>query len=175
MTDHTTPFLQQSRPAAQALPGTWKLGAGRAVTLLPRESGFVRIAHGRVWATFDGPHENNRGDLFLCAGELLAVQAGQRAVIESYGSAHDAPAYFAWEPDTAVAPVATRWHAAVVQPLADLRLALASAGFALRGAVAALGRLAAGVVGFALGRALGRPARALSAQSSACRAHGAMS
>ncbi|MET0310843.1 MAG: DUF2917 domain-containing protein [Burkholderiaceae bacterium] len=173
MTHHTPPFLQQSRPASQALPGTWKLGAGRAVTLQPREGGLVRIAHGRVWVTFDGPHDSLRGDLFLCAGEGLAVEAGQRAVMESFGSAHDAPAYFTWEPAAGRAPAGTRWHAAVVQPLADLRLALGSAGFALRGAVAAVGRLAAGVAGFAFGAAFGR--RALTAQASACRAHGAMS
>jgi hypothetical protein len=173
MTAHTTLFTQQSQ-TAPALPGTWKLGAGRAVTLQPREDGFVRIAHGRVWATFDGPHANNQGDHFLCAGELLAVRAGQRAVIESYGTASDAPAYFAWEPVRGAAPALTRWHAAVLQPVADLRLALGSAGFALGSAFAAVGRLALGVAGFAFDLAFGRT-RALSAQSSACRAHGAMS
>ena len=35
----------QSAPAG-ALPGTWKLGAGRAITLQPREAGVFRVVHG---------------------------------------------------------------------------------------------------------------------------------
>ena len=37
-------FSQQSS-LDQSLPGCWKLGVGRAVTLKPREDGVLRIAH----------------------------------------------------------------------------------------------------------------------------------
>src|SRR6059058_2087032 len=49
-----TPLLQAA--PATALPGTWKLARGRAVTLRPATDGILRVAHGRVWATVDGPH-----------------------------------------------------------------------------------------------------------------------
>src|SRR5262245_50390417 len=59
--------LAQARAAAQApaLPGTWKLAAGRAITLQPLENGVLRVAHGVMWATADGPHDgppNDQGD-----------------------------------------------------------------------------------------------------------------
>ena len=38
---------QQSLSSA-ALPGTWKLGAGRAITLAPREDAVLRVAHGSL-------------------------------------------------------------------------------------------------------------------------------
>jgi len=44
---------QQSLSSA-ALPGTWKLGAGRAITLAPREDAILRVAHGALWVTFEG-------------------------------------------------------------------------------------------------------------------------
>ena len=47
---------------APALPGTWKLGRGRAITLRPTTDGILRIAHGRVWATVDGPHGGTPAD-----------------------------------------------------------------------------------------------------------------
>ncbi len=159
---------QQSLPTT-ALPGTWKLGAGRAITLQPREDAVFKVAHGRVWLTFDGPHFgalNAQGDQFLEAGDQLTVQAGQRAVIEPCGMGAGASAYFNWEPLPALVPVpirtASRAQLAVVQPLADLRLAV------LLG-LGAVGRLAAGLLGLLL------PAAAFSAQPRACRAHGAIS
>jgi len=167
---------QQSLSGTQ-LPGTWKLGAGRAMTLRPREDAVLRVAHGRMWVTFEGPHRghgNELGDHFLHVGEQITVQAGQRVVIESMGFKREAPAYFNWEPMPMLVrePVrlAGRWHLAVVQPLADLRLA------ALLG-LGAAGRLAAGLVGLAADVARGRgfDAAAFNAQSKACRAHGAMS
>ena len=69
---------QQSLPAA-ALPGTWKLGAGRAITLHPREDAVLKVAHGRLWLTFEGPHAgalNEQGDLFLEVGDQITVPAG---------------------------------------------------------------------------------------------------
>lgn len=71
--------LKQPHQSATALAGTWKLGAGRAITLEPRETGLLRIAHGSVWATGDGPHGgalNNQGDRFLQVGDQLWLRPG---------------------------------------------------------------------------------------------------
>mgnify|MGYP002776242155 FL=1 len=150
-----SPALQQTAH------GCWKLAAGRAVTLRPTATGDLRIAQGRVWATLDGPHARRAGDLFLEAGETLPLQAGQRVVLEPFGTAgQGAAAAFDWVP--VPAPQTARWPAAVAQPASDLRLALASAGFALRGAAWALLRLTGGVLGLApagLGSAIGWIAR----------------
>lgn len=119
--------------------GLWKLDAGRAVTLRPKGAGVLRIARGRVWATVDGPHERQAGDLFLDAGSHLAVQAGQRLVIEPLGAAGSPATVFDWTPAPAIP--AWRWPAVLVQPASDLGLAMANAGLALRGATGALLRL----------------------------------
>lgn len=136
--------LLQSTPAT-ALPGTWKLARGRAVTLRPLTDGILRIAHGQVWATVDGPHggtPGDSGDHVLQVGRSMYVRAGQRVVIEAW-NAHGA-SYFAWDPVFAAAPAREPrprlGFAGVVQPLADLRMALALA-------MRALGQLAAGLAG----------------------------
>ncbi len=88
-----SPALQQTAH------GCWKLAAGRAVTLHPTALGHLHIAQGRVWATLTGPHARRTGDLFLQAGESLPLQAGQRVVIEPFGTAGScAPAAFDWVP-----------------------------------------------------------------------------
>ncbi len=138
----------QQSTANGALPGTWKLAAGRAITLEPREAGFMRVAHGQIWATYDGPHSgprNNLGDVVVGAGEQLSLRAGQRMVIEAWSGAH--PAYFSWDP--LPEPIAVPSRARIVQPLADLRLAVVLG-------VGALGRLLAGVVGLAWDLVAGR-------------------
>ena len=135
--------LLQASPAA-ALPGTWKLACGRAITLSPVNDGILRIAHGRVWATVDGPHgpaPGDSGDHVLEVGGSMWVRAGQSVVIETWGRVGSA--YFSWDPMlspvTVRQPVRQVCTAVVLQPLADLRQALGLAG-------GALGRLAAGVV-----------------------------
>ena len=78
----TAPSLQAA--PAQALPGTWKLARGRAITLQPATNGILRIAHGRVWATTDGPHgrtPDDSGDHVLEVGRAMWVRAGQRVVV----------------------------------------------------------------------------------------------
>lgn len=132
--------LLQSAPAT-ALPGTWKLARGRAVTLRPTADGILRVAHGRVWATVDGPHGGTpsaSGDHVLEVGRSMFLRAGQRVVIEAWN--RSGASWFAWDPVFATAPVAgARFSmAGVVQPLADLRLALAQA-------LRALGQLAGGI------------------------------
>jgi hypothetical protein len=121
--------LLDSAPAV-ALPGTWKLARGRAVTLRPRTDGILRVAHGRVWATADGPHGGtpfDGGDHVLEVGRSMYVKTGQRVVIEAWNAS--GASYFAWDPVFAPEPVAApraalNW-AGVLQPLADLRLAIA--------------------------------------------------
>ena len=165
--------LTQPHQSAASLAGTWKLAGGRAITLQPRESGLLRVAHGSLWATCDGPHRgalNDQGDQFLHSGERLRLRRGQRVVIEAWDK--QAPAYFSWDP--VPQRVASRVLAAdLAQPVEDLRLAL------VLGARAA-GRLLAALVDLGW-RSLGRDDRpsladcAFNEHSSACRAHGAIS
>jgi hypothetical protein len=168
MTAPSIAHLLQASPAA-ALPGTWKLTRGRAITLRPATDGILRIAHGRVWATVDGPHGGtpyDGGDHVLEVGRSMWVRAGQRVVIEAWNRA--GAAYFSWDPvlvtAAATAPSARLRLAGVVQPLADLRLATGLV-------VQALGRLAAGVGHLVLDLLPGRAGRAVPG----CRPHGAMS
>lgn len=75
-----------------------KLLPGQAFSWLPREAGVFSIAQGRAWLTFDGPHSghgNASGDHVLQAGQRLAVCAGQRLVIETWGAE---PVHFEWTP-----------------------------------------------------------------------------
>jgi hypothetical protein len=148
------PTLTQSHQSTVALAGTWKLAAGRAITLQPREPGLLRIAHGSVWATCDGPHAgalNDQGDRVLGAGERMHVRRGQRVVLEAWN--RSLPAYFSWDPAPQAAPRRDR-AADLAQPAEDLRRAVAlgaSAAGRLAGALLALGWAWAG---------RGRPARA---------------
>ncbi len=142
MNDRTASPL--STAPARPLPGTWKLARGRAITLRPATDGILRVAHGRLWATKDGPHGGTpaeAGDHILEVGRSMYVRAGERVVIESWlraGASH-----FAWDPvfqaAGAAAPRRRVNFSAVRQPLADLRLASA---MLLR----ALGGLGAGLV-----------------------------
>jgi hypothetical protein len=133
----------QTQQSADSLPGTWKLTPGRAVTLEPREPGVLRVAHGQVWATLDGPHRgslNDMGDLFIGAGEQVKLRAGQRMVIESWNAR--AASYFTWDPSPVFAEQQAARLARVVQPLADLRMALALATRAAGRLLVALGGVA---------------------------------
>jgi hypothetical protein len=143
MTAPATTHLLHSAPAT-ALPGTWKLARGRAVTLRPTSDGILRVAHGRLWATVDGPHgvgPHDSGDQVLEVGHSMYLRAGQRVVIEAWNQG--GASCFAWDPvfapAAATVPARARLNfAGVVQPLADLRLAV-------RMSLRALGQLAAGV------------------------------
>lgn len=134
-----------------ALPGCWKLEAGRALSLRPRASGVLRIAQGRAWVTMDMLHADLQaaGDLFLVPGRGLVVQAGQRIVIESSDAERQAAAYFSWDPLPQAKAQALRaarrtgrWQLAVAQPVRDLGSALGQAGLAM-------GRLLQGLAGLA--------------------------
>lgn len=151
------------RSHALAPVGSWKLVGGSAVSLHDVHAAVLRITHGRVWATVDGPHAgpaNNQGDLFLKAGDRLTLQAGQRVVIEPWtsgaSSANEA-VYFSWDAVPAAAPVrlqdcaqaGSRMQVAVLYPLRDF-------GLALKMAAQALGRLVWGVAGLSEFLAAGR-------------------
>lgn len=150
--------------AERALPGTWKLAAGRAITLEPREAGFLRVAQGRIWGTFEGPHGNGpdeSGDHVLDSGEQIRIGPGQRVVIESWNGG--CPAYFSWDP-VPVRVVVRRLSAAdALRPLSDLRLALVFGGHALV-------RLAEGLGGMAWQAMFGPRA---SLEEQVCTRHGA--
>ncbi|MEY2954311.1 MAG: hypothetical protein RLZZ401_2398 [Pseudomonadota bacterium] len=114
--------------SSATLPGSWKLMAGRALTLWPREAAQLCAVHGGLWITLDGqppglPH--GLGDHFLPAGESFTVPAGRRAVIEPWGVAPGAHTYFSWDFVAArrspSAPPASRLPLNLLQPLADLR------------------------------------------------------
>lgn len=131
------------------LPGTWKLVRGRAITLRPATDGVLRVAHGRVWATMDGPHgrrPDDGGDHVLEIGRSMFVRAGQRVVIEAWNPS--GASYFAWDPVYAPEPVARPAlnFSGVLQPLADLRAAAGLAGRALGQLAVGGTRLAAQVV-----------------------------
>jgi hypothetical protein len=154
--------ILESAPAS-ALPGTWKLARGRAVTLRPATDGIIKIAHGRVWATLDGPHgltPDEAGDHVLEVGRSMYVRAGQRVVLEAWNAS--GASYFAWDPvyAPAVSPAvrACLNKRIVLQPLADLRLALGLAGRAFGQLVAGVARLGwAAVRGGGRGMAGRRP------------------
>lgn len=199
MNNHHHPELQ-SFAGTEKVSGCWKLGDSRALTLRPSQPGVLRIAHGRVWITFDNAQGDDAvrgGDHFLGAGDTLNLLQGQVLVMESWNSPDASAAYFSWDPVPAAAGVAIsssqlpvlalgpQWRGGVAQPLRDLRLAFGLAG-------TASARLAAGLVGgvgVALLAALPRfatdlvaarargtlAARAFRAQSNASRAHCAMS
>lgn len=123
------------------------LAPGHARTLRPARAGELRILRGSAWVTlranalparvYDTPR-----DLFLAAGDGLALRAGQALVLEPI--AHDGT------PASTVAYLwcnaadASAWSAAVAGPAKDLRRALIQAAHA----AAALAR---GALGWALG------------------------
>jgi hypothetical protein len=154
------------RCAEPALPGTWKLAAGRAITLEPRDAGVLKVAHGRLWVTFEGPHHgrlNESGDHIMAVGEQMRLQPGQRVVLEPWND--HCPAYFSWDP-VRVAQTARRTRMAdVMQPLADLRLALVFGGHAVA-------RLASGLAGIAWQSVFG-PRESFEERT--CGRHGAVS
>ena len=129
--------------AEPALPGTWKLAAGRAITLEPRHAGMLKVVHGRMWTTFEGPHPgrlDESGDEIMSAGEQVRIAPGQRVVVEAWNEG--CPAYFSWDPVPVAVVVRRLSLAEVVQPLSDLRLALVYGGHAIARFAAGLGRVA---------------------------------
>ena len=133
-------------PAAPASIGDWTLAASRAMAMCPRKPSTLRVTQGQAWVTLTGPHAghgNERGDVFLQAGQTLHIPAGQRVVLESLGNPGSAPVRFDWLPAAAAATGSVQYQQSVAQPLSDLVQSLHSAA-------GAAGRLVAGVGRFAL-------------------------
>ena len=167
MSSRTVLESQQSAiapTAGRVLAGSWKLDAGRAITLNPRERSVLEIAQGRVWLSVGarpGQSDQATEDIVLLQGQELVIEAGQRVVMESWylrGGAPSAVA-FCWDRApvaTLVADAAVDWELGVAQPLRDLVCALGQGGRVVGAAVAATlgasGRLVAGLVRFALHR-----------------------
>lgn len=155
---------QSSRPAgatACTVAGSWKLPAGRAITLNPRENGTLRVTHGGIWLT-GGPLT---GDQFIQPGQLVHLRTGQPVVIEPWNpGTRQASSYFSWEPHALAAASASHRSRAGTQRLAqdldDLRAALGGLRAPLGLAFAAAARLAGGLAsagaGFAAALVRGR-------------------
>ncbi|MES2611219.1 MAG: DUF2917 domain-containing protein [Pseudomonadota bacterium] len=174
MSSRTVLESQQSAiaPAAgRVLAGSWKLDAGRVITLNPRERSVLEISQGRVWLSVGarpGQADQATEDIVLVRGQSLVIESGQQVVMESWylrGGAPSAVA-FCWDSAPAtrlVADSALDWELGVAQPLRELVCALGQGGRAVSAAVAATlgasGRLAAGLVRFALHRIATQRAR----------------
>ena len=128
------------RAQARAL---YTLPAGQAHRWHARQAGELRVARGLVWLTFDGPHAGTEGgaggDVFLHAGERLALPAGARPVLEAVAT-----------PQCRLADAAFNWHAA--QP-ARLPRAVHGAAAWLAHALAAPAHMLARLAGGASWRA----------------------
>ncbi len=167
MSSRTVLESQQSAivpTAGRVLAGSWKLDAGRAITLNPRERSVLEISQGRVWLSLGPrPGQQNQAteDMVLVRGQTLVIEPGQQVVMESWylrGGAPSAVA-FCWDyapAATLLADPAVDWERGVVQPLRELVCALGQGGRAVGAALAATlgasGRLAAGLLRFALHR-----------------------
>ncbi len=148
-------FLEfQTSHNQDTVPGFWKLAPGRALSLQPRQSGWLRVAQGQVWVTLDARHRgagNELGDYFLHAGEQLAVRPGQHLVLEPFTRGQQQAVFFEWTPgaEAVQAPVAQN-VGAVTLPLRELGLALGMVG-------SALGHLGVGLLAYGRHLVSGRP------------------
>lgn len=126
-----------SHPAALtprcAAIGNWRLHPGHAMSLRPKQTAVLRIFCGQVWVTLGGPYQgapNERGDRFLGPGDVLAVPAGARMVMEPIAARGDTgPVHFDWS-DTAASAAPGRFAREVVSPTRELCAALVQAGVA---------------------------------------------
>ena len=156
------PAAVPARPAADC----WKLAAGKALSLHPRAFGLLEITQGRVWLTMSGVLADWPGapaDIVLGAGEQLAIAPGQHVVMEPWEpDAPGAEVSFRWDCVAAALAQPSRpsqrsvaardWESGVVQPLCDLVQAFVQGGRAVADGARAGGRVATGLVRFALGR-----------------------
>lgn len=142
------PELHQSISAA-GLAGSWRLAAGRALSLRLRSAGVLQITQGQAWVTLnERPHGHGveSGDHFLGPGQQLPVRAGRHLVIESLDQA---PVHFEWLPAPTLPFPLPHGPVALVRPLADLARAAALAGRALLQLFLGLGAyLVAGLLPF---------------------------
>ena len=116
-------FAPSRRPAI----GNWRLHPGHAMTLRPKQGAVLRVFCGRVWVTLGQPAgatPQSAGDCFLGPGDVLAVPAGARMVLEPIAAPGDAaPVHFDWTDAPAVARPG-RFAREVGLPLRELGAAL---------------------------------------------------
>jgi hypothetical protein len=104
------------------------------MSLRPKKTAVLRIFCGQVWVTLGGPYQgapNDLGDRFLGPGDVLAVPAGARMVMEPIAAPGDSgPVHFDWS-DAAASAAPSRFAREVVSPTRELGAALGRAGWAL--------------------------------------------
>ena len=128
--------------------GHWLLQGDRAVTVLSKGGGQLRVARGQVWATLgsapgyyklrrQAPLERCASvkDYFLNAGDTLVVPPGVRMVMESVGRTQDLPVAFDWN---LKAQSNHTSRIEVTQATGELGAAVGDVGRALRRLVAAV-------------------------------------
>lgn len=110
-------FSSQARPCGASRPAiSYTLPAGQALTVQARESGVLRVGHGRLWVTFSQAGRDLRvpaGDHFLGFGESLRLSAGQTVVMESWPEAAQGaatPAFVSWDADAPLRPLERLRH-----------------------------------------------------------------
>jgi hypothetical protein len=127
--------------------GAHRLATGAAMSLHPARAGRLRVLAGRAWVTLGGPytgHGNELGDVFLQAGDHLAVPQDARVVVEAVPDASGRALRFEWCETVGVAPGTRpgRLQTEVLAPARDLFGALGRSA-------QALWRLTWGLLGYA--------------------------
>jgi hypothetical protein len=132
------PECTEARAPKALLPvlGGHRLANGSAMSLCPGRAASLRVLAGRAWVTLGGPytgHGNDLGDVFLQAGDRLAVPAGARVVVEPVPDASGHALRFDWCESVAVGPGAhtSRLQTEVLAPARDLAVALGRSAQAL--------------------------------------------
>ena len=75
---------QESTPSAAAL---WALGAGEALSLsIGPGAREVHVAEGRLWLTREGTPQSPPEDIWLEAGDTIALDSGSQWVAEGWGA-----------------------------------------------------------------------------------------
>jgi len=140
--------MQNPSIASSSQPA-WTLAKGAAQTLYARTDGVLRVQSGRAWVTVTVPTNSPQprwrtdlspGDVFVQAGGVLALQAGQTAVVESWPLHADQTTALEWQA-AARSAGAERWQPGVVVPLRE-------AGAAAVLMAQALMRVVAGLAGY---------------------------
>ena len=91
------------------------LQPGQARTLRVPSAGQLRVTQGALWVTRRGVRFNHApDDVYVAAGEPLALRAGESVVIEPIHlgvapASHVMPVAFHWQPATGACAGALRW------------------------------------------------------------------
>ena len=136
---------QSSADKSPSASGHWLLQSGRAITLLSKGGGQLRIARGRVWATLGSAHGKHNlwraaplelcataKDYFLNAGDTLVIPHGTRVVMESMRYPQDLPVAFDWADEPQIDRASWTSRSEVVLATGQLGDALGQVGRALR-------------------------------------------